>query len=212
MTTRTRLIAVLGLTVGICGAAQAETIIDTTEGADIASSRTTGAWPEGQTFLVPHTDTVLSSFTYYVQGVGGAHNVPLAIEIYAWDQSSFDTAGPSLWHGDGLFSDKNNGQGWVQSITELTFAPNIHLEGGMNYAFTFQMYGPGNFLLAMSGYEGGEGIVNVNGTGWSTWTIADAPLKMTFTSPIPEPLTYTLMMTGLVLVGVGACRRKKAEA
>jgi hypothetical protein len=185
-----------------------DTIIDTTEGPIIADYSTTGFWPEGQTFIVPQTDTLLKSLTYYVQGAGGASNVLLTIDLYDWDQPSFDTVGSSLWHGEGLFSDKNRGLGWVQSLTELTFSPNVLLEGGMDYAFVFNMYGTGNFVLAMSGYEGGEAIVNVANTGWQTWTVTDAPLKMTFATPVPEPETYAMMLAGLGLVATAVRRRR----
>jgi len=197
----------IGWLLASMGQATAQTVIDMTSGADIAGFRTGGVYDEGQTFIAPVGDTVLKSFDYFIQGRGGEF---LYADLYTWSDAAGSTIGNSLWSSGPTFFSGTGSYDWVKSISKLSFVPNVLLTANQSYALTFHQYSSSaNYLLAGETYAGGTAIVNT-GNGWSTWGGIDAPLILQFTTAVPEPETYAMMLAGLGLM-CSIARRRKAK-
>jgi hypothetical protein len=199
------LLAILGLALSapvvVPVSASAATTIDTT-----------GAWnghtfvspfgsPDtatfGQVITAPSVDTVLESFSFYMQAIGGAGSSTLVFrgEVYAWDGTK--ASGPNLWEG------APRTLTLTSTPQEVIFATGgVQLAGGQQYVLfasvskDYEQNVPGNlsdweFLgegPVPNPYPGGQ-FVYLSDTGdeslwtlatWGDFGVADAVFKASF--------------------------------
>jgi hypothetical protein len=215
------------------GATQAVSVIDTTpswNGTDyIFSFGETDTATYGQTFTVTAPETVLESFTFYLDDILDSIDpdvVDFEAYVYAWDGNS--ATGSALFSSGPYATTNNGGAGGFEQITINTGG--LSLTAGSQYVAFFNTSNlfdgenGGSHWGATGGadtYSGGAFVFLNNGSNfgalttdnWTTdWlgTGSDLAFTMTFSdqAPIPEPATMTLI--GLGLAGLVVRSRRKA--
>jgi hypothetical protein len=167
----------------------------------------------GQSFLVPSSpNTFLSALSVTdITGVGGSD--PFLAQIFSFTPSAAWNLSSAIV-GPALFT-----QPLGTSFSGFSLTPNLNLTAGGSYLLlltapaSFVSY---NFSSGVNSYAGkmfscsnsscnafygpGDVLVDLGG------------LSLTFTTPptvVPEPSTYALLASGLVLLGMAATRRKR---
>jgi hypothetical protein len=178
----------------------------------------------GQTFLVPGTDSFLTSFSLGLGSTGDDRQIVFAPYIMAWNAAATRATGPLLWKGGAA-------NGSLGAAT-YTYSPNLQLTSGGLYIFFVSSvdYGAENLtdqrgIVRVNSGQYGDGAVyqlraqTLEGLTTASWDgqWADRDFDVLFNatfddaaapiSVVPEPLTLSLLATGLA--GVAAVRRRR---
>lgn len=176
----------------------------------------------GQTFTVSGTNTVLNSFTFYLDDISNPGPVDFAGYVAAWDGNK--AMGPILFTSSAMSTTNNSGAGGFEEFTVNTGG--ISLVSGEQYVAFFSASNyfdtvTGTSLLGRADtpfapYTGGKYVFNDNGsdfgalttTNWGT-NVFDLAFKMDFSDPsaVPEPTTFVVWSL-LGMLGTCFFRRK----
>lgn len=181
----------------------------------------------GQTFTVTGPETVLDSFTFYVDDQFNSvftDFVDFEVFVYAWDGGK--ATGPALFSSSPMSTTNNGGADGWEAITTNTGGidlvsgsqyvaffsgsnlfdgePAISVWGGLNGA---DVYAGGQFAYSNNADNFGELFTNDWSLGFQGEG-SDLAFSMRFSeqAPIPEPATVTLL--GLGLAGLVARNRR----
>jgi PEP-CTERM motif len=168
----------------------------------------------GQTFTAG-SDNVLNSFSLYLDGPANNGAVNFTAYIYAWTGSAI--TGPALYtSASQTFTGSTTG-----SPTEFAFnTGGTTLTAGAQYvAFLFSTSGgwagmPYSGAFGSNPYPGGAYVYDNVGTNfsqlsspWDNPGYGDVWFKADFTSGVPEPATWAMMLLGFGGIGVAMRRR-----
>lgn len=196
----------------------------------------TGQYAEptfGQVVTVPSVNTVLQSFTFYVDSFGSpAQNFEAYVQ--AWDGVDYRPTGPVLFSASGQ-------AGAADAFVAETFTPNVQLTANTQVVLYFSTLGLANAIPAygygwgydagVSGtedtYPGGQIVLSAFGTGnsattspnglgsavWGTiYGDTDSAFIAQFgpSAGVPEPSTFALSLS--MLCGAAGLTRLKRTA
>ena len=207
--------------------AHADTTIDTVTPWDksnaVSSWGSSGTATYGQTFTTGATDTVLKSFSFYINPI----DVDYKAYVGVWDGSKVSSL---VWSSPVLNADTG-----LNTFDLFKITPgNLQLQANTQYVAFFSVSGLANsqYLSTIWGYTGtdaysGGGFVFSNngddfaalttntwdgsaGGWWSGAGVRDLAFKAELTAAVPEPETYAMFLAGLGIMGVMARRRKQA--
>lgn len=224
----------VALAMGLSGVSHAASIIDTTgswNGTDAVSSfGETDTATYGQTFTVTGPETVLDSFTFYLDDYLNPDFVDFQAYVYAWDGSK--ASGSALYSSSALSTTNNGGLGGFEAFTINTGG--IDLADGLQYVAFFSAsnlfdgsHGQARWGLPynISPYSGGSFVYLNNGSNFgqittNTWenfdSYYDLAFTMNFSEPVvpvvPVPAAAPLGLLGLGLVAAFNRRRKQRNA
>lgn len=217
-------ILIITATLALSTTVNAATVIDTISSWDGTSSIVdfgeTNTATYGQTFTVD-TQNQLNSFTYLMNDHLNPDFVNFEAFVMAWDGTK--ATGSILYQSSPITTTNNAGLDGFESFTVNTGGLNLttgnqyvaffsasNLFDGVNgtssWAYNNDVYSGGNFVYL----NNGDNFSNLTTNNWNQRD-RDLAFSMNFTSPIPEPSTYALMLGGLGLVGFMAYRRKKTQ-
>lgn len=210
----------------------AATVIDTTSswgGASIIgfgeSDATTSGLAFGATYgqvFTVGSSNQLNSFTYLIDDYLNPNPVDFEAFVLAWDGAK--ATGSILYQSSSMTTTNNAGAGGFESFTVNTGGLNLTsgnqyvaffsasnlfdgITGLSQWAFTNDVYSGGDFVF----FDNGDDFSLLTTSNWDQLGNYDLAFSMNFTSPVPEPSTYFLMLGGLGLIGFMAYRRKKIQ-
>jgi hypothetical protein len=221
-----RILMGAAVVVSVASPANAQTILSTTGGGTpISPFGKPDAQTFGQTFTAP-LDNVFQNFTFYL---GPAGSLVFRAYVYAWDVGATRATGPALFTSNPIIGPI--GFGGFFPVT-ATLGGLVLNPGGAYVAF-FSSSGQGTIgeialqdawdSPAANQYAGGAFVYLNNGENTGAFTTqqwstdrqgpgSDVRFTMSFT-PVPEPQTWALMLTGLVSIGgIGLARRRKGRS
>jgi hypothetical protein len=229
--TRTSLALAASLTASLltAGTAQAQTISTLPAEYNFLADAYTGANYRyvGENFVVPAGpgNGFLKSLTVGVEGWSGSpEQVQLRTFVYAWDGNR--PTGPALYTGPIFSPPATRGFVWH------TFAPDVQLTVGGSYVFFLSGVGLPQptattfYGIAQRGttvldaYVPGirvnaddPNFANLSTTTWFKSPDRDIAFELTFgaapAATVPEPGTWAMLGTGLLIVGGTAARRRR---
>lgn len=224
-------VALATLVMGLTGVTHAASFIDTTgswNGIDFVHNFgefNTATY--GQTFTVAGPETVLDSFTFYLDDFLNQDFVDFQAYVYAWDGSK--AFGSELYSGGALSTTNNGGLGGFEAFTINTGG--IDLADGLQYVAFFSASNlfdgiPGTAswgAITSNAYSGGKFVYLNNGnnfgslttTDWGHISSYDTAFTMNFSAPVapvPVPAAAPLGLLGLGLVAAFNRRRKQRNA
>jgi hypothetical protein len=212
----------MALLPGITGLAYADTVIDTTPswiGTGVYPFGTPATETYGQTITVPLTDSVLQSWTFYMEQ---STSIRFQGEVYAWN--GFMATGPDLFESAVMTTtDPNIFQPITFDTGGLALTPGDTYVLFASSSKDAQSGGGGEwgYVPGGGGYTGGSFFALDNGTSTAKWTSdfwSGAPgisgtlaFQADFDSPaaVPEPSSRILLGTVLCAVVVLTLRRCK---
>ncbi|WP_156902292.1 PEP-CTERM sorting domain-containing protein [Azohydromonas australica] len=214
------------------GAALGGTLIDTTPGAEseIVYFGEPDTTTYGQTFMTPHADTRLDSFTFFLSHIIGS-TVRLRAYVYEWNEAEGRVEGSALYTS-GV---RNLLPGQVQFRPFTIRTQGVELTPDQDYVAFFSTAGLFDGVAGQArwrsietdAYSGGHFVYHNSGghlpdplTKWDCGSncdfqgpSSDLAFRMTFNMPpVPEPSTAVLLLVGLGMVGVATRRRGSPEA
>ncbi|MBL8851881.1 MAG: PEP-CTERM sorting domain-containing protein [Planctomycetaceae bacterium] len=207
-------------------------MIDTESGWDhgyaVSSFGEPWAATYGQTFTVVGLETVLNSFSFWLDDLAYNPDAPdpteFAAYVMAWDSGARHATGQILYQSAMQSTSNNHGlDGWE----EFRFnTGNLSLTAGQQYvaflsASSFFDDVNGQSAMGFRGadvYAGGQWVNMFNGSEfamlttnvWGNLAGQDAAFRMTFSTPVnvPEPSSIVLLMTGGVVGTIWYGRRR----
>ena len=233
--------SVLAFTVLLAAPVSAQTTIGTTSFWDGLMQVQPFGKPNtatyGQTFVVPSSDNVLNSFSFFLRDLGGGPDLEFQGYVAAFDP----TIGVSRIVGANLFTSAvRSGPSTTDTFTRYDFdTGGLSLTPGSTYVAFLSASGHFGAIpltdaitawgqiqtAAIDPYPDGHFVFNNNGddfsllstTAWTSFDGGDLAFEMQFTngaepsSPgvVPEPSTVVLMGTGLGLLGMGVVRKRR---
>jgi len=189
-----------------------------------SSGEATGVY--GETFTAP--DSTITSFTFEVDDQGSALNGVVG-QVYAWSGSLTGGAPPQGATGPALFTSAPfsiSASGSYQAVTVDTGTTT--LTAGDNYVILFAdtsndatnaVFGDTQFTSPGVAYDGGFNFYNNNYTlasiNSNTWDDYDnfgsTAYTATFTSGVPEPAAWAMMLFGFAGLGAAIRARRKTS-
>jgi hypothetical protein len=186
----------------------------------------------GQTFVSPTGTYKLNDFTFHVDPFAGS-KLQFQTAIFAWSGSLTGTGGQAT--GPALYTSAPisllaNGFNYQT----VTVAPGLTLASGQDYIALLTLSGPDptdstntnavSFMGAVTGHpagDGGGGIKVDQGSyaalNSSPWTTASDFGDLAWTAhfsavPVPEPSSFSLMLSALAILGGVFCLRRRKAA
>jgi hypothetical protein len=225
----TRTLLALAASLVTAGAARAQTISTLPPEYNFLADAYTGANYRyvGENFVVPGGpgNGFLNALTVGVEGWSGSpEQVQLRTYVYAWDGNR--PTGSALYTSPIFSPPATRGFVWH------TFAPDVQLTVGGSYVFFLSGVGlpqPNNvtfYGIAQRGTTVQDAYVpgirvnaddpnfaNLSTTTWYKSSDRDIAFELGFgaapAATVPEPGTWALLGSGLLVVGVGAVRRRR---
>jgi hypothetical protein len=193
----------------------------------------------GQTFVVPSSDPVLNSFSFFLRDLGGGPDLRFQGYVAAFDP----TIGVTRVVGANLFESAiRSGPTTIGSFTRYNFdVGDLALTPGATYvAFlsasghfgviplsnataswgqiqtdAIDPYGPGHFVFNNSG----DDLSLLSTTSWLSFDGGDLAFELQFAggaepsgpTVVPEPSTVLLVGTGMAILLLGIARRRRRD-
>ena len=201
--------------------AHADTTIDTTGAWD--GYNYVHRWGEsntatyGQTFTTGASDTLLKSFSFYMNSIDEDYRAYVA----TWDNSNSKISSV-VWSSPVLNADTgldgfdlfkitpNNGLQLQANTQYVAFFSTSGLHDGNEHSnkwgLVSNVYNEGKFVYLNNGND----PTQFGTVGWNNFSGSDLAFKVVLTQPVPEPETYAMFLAGLGIMGAMARRRKQA--
>jgi hypothetical protein len=207
---------IVATTLGLSALAAQATTINTTgvNNGGVAPFSDTNTATYGQTFKTVGTDTVLDSFSLYLQS--GSNTTDFRAYVYQWNANkavgqALYTSAINQFSGSGMteFAFNTGGITLNSNLTYVAFLTTSGVAGGENGSAAMQFgtsYANGNFVY----YNNGNDFNALTTHAWdSTGGTSDVWFKAGFSAVrvVPEPTSIALF--GIALFGMGALRRRK---
>jgi len=208
--------AIVAVAVSPC-AALADTITSGPADTTIFSFGSPDSTSYGETFTA--TGGSLQSWTFSLSPTGNFNFVianwnglrPTGPALFSASSSSASTASPDpvgatsfTWSGINLSLTAG-----TQYVAYLTVADVANPTDSIGVSGTSN----DNYLGGQFFYLNSSGVDPLSvSTGWSNWFVPDMAFSATFTSAVPEPSTWAMMILGFAGVGFMAYRRKSKPA
>lgn len=175
----------------------------------------------GQTFTTP-TENILNSFSLWLGRASPLSSTPppsinFRAYVYAWNNVARRASGSALFTS----ALTNHAASSSTPFTQYAFGTGgLGLVSGKMYVmFIEAVSGSGGIFVqsnVKNDYKQGDFFFNNSTSPTTTWsgpgfpTATDLKFDATF-SAVPEPSTWILLATGLVLLGVGARTRRRLD-
>jgi hypothetical protein len=162
-----------------------------------------------------------TGLTTRVQDALDSRTAPVDVQGIASSYRNTTATGPSSYNGQfnalGNWGQSNVSGNW-SNIEFLTFAnasnpaDGYSLDGSDTLESLTIVLGPGNYTIAASGALGAS--IAAGGRGAESFGLTNLRGELTFSAtalPVPEPGTWAMLASGLLLTGIAAARRRKAD-